>query len=57
LKESIDINTSTGKLLFMLMSAMAQFERDVIAERTKEELQSTRAVVGWAEGQKLTKPR
>ena len=28
LKESIDTNTSTGKLLFTLMSAIAQFERD-----------------------------
>lgn len=27
LKESIDTNTSTGKLLFTLMSAIAQFER------------------------------
>jgi len=34
LKESIDTSTPTGKLLFMLMSAIAQFERDVIAERT-----------------------
>ena len=34
LKESIDTSTPTGKLLFTLMSAMAQFERDVIAERT-----------------------
>ena len=29
LKESIDTTTSTGKLLFTLMSALAQFERDV----------------------------
>lgn len=31
LKESIDTSTSTGKLLFTLMSAIAQFERDTIA--------------------------
>ena len=43
LKESIDTNTSTGKLLFTLMSAIAQFERDVIADRTKEGLRSARA--------------
>lgn len=43
LKESIDTNTPTGKLLFTLMSALAQFERDVIAERTKEGLKSARA--------------
>lgn len=43
LKESIDTNTPTGKLLFTLMSALAQFERDVIAERTREGLRSARA--------------
>lgn len=43
LKESIDTNTSTGKLLFTLMSAIAQFERDTIADRTREGLRSARA--------------
>ena len=43
LKESIDTNTSTGKLLFTLMSAIAQFERDVIADRTREGLNAARA--------------
>lgn len=43
LKESIDTTTSTGKLLFALMSALAQFERDVIADRTREGLASARA--------------
>jgi DNA invertase Pin-like site-specific DNA recombinase len=43
LKESIDTSTPTGKLLFTLMSTLAQFERDVIAERTKEGLKSARA--------------
>lgn len=43
LKESIDTTTSTGKLLFTLISALAQFERDVIADRTREGLASARA--------------
>ena len=43
LKESIDTSTSTGKLLFTLMSAIAQFERDVIADRTREGLNSARS--------------
>jgi DNA invertase Pin-like site-specific DNA recombinase len=43
LKESIDTSTPTGKLLFTLMSAIAQFERDVIADRTREGLNAARA--------------
>jgi len=43
LKEAIDTSTSTGKLLFTLMSAIAQFERDVIADRTREGLKAARA--------------
>lgn len=43
LKEAIDTNTSTGKLLFTLMSAIVQFERDCIADRTREGLKSARA--------------
>lgn len=52
LKESIDTTTSTGKLLFTLMSAIAQFERDVIADRTREGLNSARA-----RGRKGGRPR
>lgn len=43
LKEQIDTTSPTGKLLFTLMSAISQFERDVIAERTREGLRSARA--------------
>ncbi len=43
LKESIDTSTSTGKLLFTLMSAIAQFERDCIADRTLEGLKAAKA--------------
>jgi len=43
LKESIDTKTPSGKLLFTLMSAIAQFERDIIAERTSEGLKAARA--------------
>ena len=52
LKESIDTTISTGKLLFTLMSAIAQFERDVIADRTREGLNSARA-----RGRKGGRPR
>ena len=43
LKESIDTNSPPGTLLFTLMSAIDQFERDVIADRTREGLKSARA--------------
>ena len=43
MKEQIDTSTPTGKLLFTLMSAIAQFERDTIADRTKEGLAAARA--------------
>ena len=50
LKENVDTGTPSGKLLFTLMSAIAQFERDTIAERTREGLRSARArgrMGGW----------
>ena len=43
LKENIDTKTPTGKLLFTLMSAISQFERDCIATRTQEGLKAARA--------------
>ena len=43
LKESIDTNTPTGRLLFTLMSAIAQFERDLSVERSMEGLRAARA--------------
>lgn len=38
LKENFDMETSLGKLLFNLMGSINQFERDVLADRTKEAL-------------------
>lgn len=43
LKETIDTTSSTGRLLFAILSSLAQFERDVLVERTKEGLNAARA--------------
>ena len=43
LKETIDTTSSTGRLLFTILSSLAQFERDVLVERTNEGLTAARA--------------
>jgi DNA invertase Pin-like site-specific DNA recombinase len=43
LTESIDTTTSGGKLVFHLFGALAEFERDIIRERTQAGLQAARA--------------
>lgn len=43
LKEKIDTTTATGKLMYGMLAIMAQFERDILSERTKEGLKSARA--------------
>src|SRR5207253_4553902 len=41
--ENIDTTTSGGKLIFHMFGALAEFERDIIRERTKAGLQAARA--------------
>ena len=43
LKENIDTSTPTGKLMFHMMAALAEFERDIIQERTLAGLEAARA--------------
>lgn len=43
LQESLDTSTAAGKLLFHLMAALAEFERDLIRERTNAGLAAARA--------------
>lgn len=43
LGESIDTSTSVGKLVFRLFASLAEFERDLIQERTKAGLAAARA--------------
>ncbi|KDR96820.1 Site-specific DNA recombinase [Peptoclostridium litorale DSM 5388] len=43
LKESLDTTSSTGKLMFHIFASLAEFERDIIRERTLAGLSSARA--------------
>jgi DNA invertase Pin-like site-specific DNA recombinase len=43
LQDNINTTTPTGKLTFHLFAALAEFERDIISERTKAGLESARA--------------
>ena len=52
LTEQIDTSTSSWRMVFHVMGALAQFERDLISERTKAGLEAARA-----EGVTLGRPR
>lgn len=52
LKEQLDTTTATGKLMLTMLSALSQFERDIIAERTKDGLKAAKA-----RGRKGGRPR
>ena len=43
LQESIDTTTSGGKLVFHIFGALAEFEREIIRERTQAGLTAARA--------------
>jgi DNA invertase Pin-like site-specific DNA recombinase len=43
LHEAIDTATANGRLFFKIMGALAEFERDLISERTKAGLEAARA--------------
>lgn len=43
LKENLDTTTATGKMMFGMFAVIAQFERDILSERTKQGLESARA--------------
>lgn len=52
LTEEIDTSSSAGRLVFHVMGAMAQFERDLIRERTKAGLEAARKA-----GRRIGRPR
>lgn len=43
LQESIDTTTSGGKLVFHIFGALAEFEREIIRERTRAGLEAARS--------------
>ncbi|EEW5069915.1 recombinase family protein, partial [Escherichia coli] len=43
LQEAIDTSSSSGKLIFHIFGALAEFERNLIRERTQAGLKSARA--------------
>jgi putative DNA-invertase from lambdoid prophage Rac len=42
LKDSIDLSTAQGRLMFSLLSAMSEFERELICERVKSGMANAR---------------
>lgn len=52
LAESIDTQTANGKLIFTIFAAIAEFEKDLLSERTKAGLQAAKA-----RGRTLGRPR
>jgi len=52
-KDNFDLTTPMGKLLFGILAVFAEFERNVIAERTKDGLKKARAVEGHIPGRKI----
>lgn len=51
-REAIDTSTAAGKLMFTMVSAFAQFERDVISDRTKAGMERLKR-----EGKKIGRDR
>ena len=52
LSDNIDLSTATGKLQFQILSAFAEFERNLIRERTLEGLHRAKM-----QGKKLGRPQ
>ena len=52
LRDNIDLSTPSGRLMFQIIGAMAEFERALIQERVRAGLRNARA-----KGRRLGKPR
>ncbi len=52
LKDNLDLGTPSGRLMFQIIGAMAEFERSLIQERVRAGLRNARA-----KGKKLERPK
>jgi DNA invertase Pin-like site-specific DNA recombinase len=52
LRDNLDLTTPSGRLMFQIIGAMAEFERSLIQERVRAGLQHARS-----KGQRLGRPR
>jgi DNA invertase Pin-like site-specific DNA recombinase len=52
LKDNLDLSTPSGRLMFQIIGAMAEFERSLIQERVRAGLRNARA-----KGKRLGRPR
>jgi DNA invertase Pin-like site-specific DNA recombinase len=52
LRDNLDLTTPSGRLMFQIIGAMAEFERALIQERVKAGLRNARA-----KGKRLGRPR
>jgi DNA invertase Pin-like site-specific DNA recombinase len=52
LKDNLDLSTPSGRLMFQIIGAMAEFERSLIQERVKAGLRNARA-----KGKRLGRPK
>lgn len=58
--DNLDFSNSVGRLHFQILAAFAEFERNLISERTKEGIERTKlqgTVFGRPKGKKDSKPR
>jgi putative DNA-invertase from lambdoid prophage Rac len=60
ISDNLDFSSSMGRLHFQILAAFAEFERSLIAERTREGLERTKSQgtkLGRPKGSKDSKPR
>jgi len=57
-KENLDVTTSSGKLLFHVISAFAEFESDIIRERARDAIAARQARgVKWGRPRKIDRAK